>query len=91
MQLHFEQEKPKAEIKAYLNREYDAHPLDNVRLHLVPRGVTRIVDGIGPGLRQFQCYHHPSTYWIRQTHWILHEFAEGSTGWGQNAYWLATE
>ena len=86
MQLHFEQEKPKAEIKAYLNREYDAHPLDNVRLHLVPRGVTPNCGRHWTGLRQFQCYHHPSTYWIRQDALDLaRSFAEGSTGWGQNA------
>ena len=73
MQLHFEQEKPKAEIKAYLNREYDAHPPDNVRLHLVPRGVTRIVDGIGPDLDSFNAIIIQAPTGFGKTHWILHE------------------
>ena len=71
--LDFTKEKAEAPVKAYLSREYDAHPPRNVRLHPVSPDVTCIADGIDADLDSFNATIIQAPTGFGKTHFILHE------------------
>lgn len=68
-------QKPKVEtpVKAYLSREYDAHPPHNVRLHPVSPDVNCIADGIDAVLGSFNATVIQAPTGFGKTYFILHE------------------
>ena len=71
--LDFRREKQETPVKAYLNREYDAHLPNNVRLHPVSPDVTCIADGIDAVLDSFNATIIQAPTGFGKTYFILHE------------------
>ena len=71
--LDFRREKQETPVKAHLNREYDTHLPDNVRLHLVSPDVTCIADGINAVLDSFNAIGIQAPTGFGKTHFTLHD------------------
>ena len=71
--LNLKKEKAEEPVKAYLNREYDAHLPGNVRLHPVSPDVTCIADGIDADLDSFNATIIQAPTGFGKTYFILHE------------------
>lgn len=71
--LDFRREKQETPVKAHLNREYDAHLPNNVRLHPVSPDVTCIADGINAVLDSFNAIGIQAPTGFGKTHFTLHD------------------